>query len=411
MEVAAAVPGFVALAAGFAKTAVSLYRMAEAVKRARPQIERLASEARTFAHSLSDLEELFNSAEHPTRLSRNRKIRREIKRQGEYALGLLNGLLNKLKPLRSHTQYSRMQIVMAHVKWQFHTDDFRDIIASMDSTKTSATLLVTLCTLEQLVRVCAKQAADGQPISPGTLQKLFVASETEMSFVRLTITRKSQSLQIEALKLQMKGALQRLDKVEALAIDDRSIKILELTRKAQHEHVKLNPMLKTVLKVHSEDIDAGALETRLRRLWLERDDSQDHVGRRSVLSNGPSTAGATNSQQTELTFASSSASNQDDPVTPTLDMSFVVPRVIQPSRRDRHHRRPAGSVPTALFGEPGTPVNSPQSAVDASSEDEVGHVVYSPAEDIMLDEYRLPQRPKHPSEQARPGQDQGSTQR
>ncbi|KPI37187.1 uncharacterized protein AB675_1442 [Cyphellophora attinorum] len=282
---------------------------------------------------------------------------------------------------------------MAHVKWQFHNDDFRDIIASMDSTKTSATLLVTMCTLEQLIRTCAKQAAEGQPISAEMLQKL-----------------KSQSLQIEALKLQMKGALERLDKAEAVAMGDRSMQILELTKRAQHEHVKLNPMLKTALKVHTEDIDSGALETRLRRLWLERDDPQDHTGRRSVLSNSPSTAKAANPQPTELTFASSSVSTEDDPVTPTLDMSVVVPRIVQLPRRDMHHPRPAGSVPTALFGEPGRPVNLPQSAVDAPSEDEVGHVVYSPAEDIMLDEYRRPQRPKYSSERARSGRFHGDTQ-
>jgi hypothetical protein len=178
MEVAAAVVAFPPLIILIQQTAKSLFRCAKSISVAKEQVSNLADETNLFASLLNSLHDAVESArqsEDSSIMQIDIKCCKVIVRQGKQSIAMIHRMLTKLHPLRSDARCTRLEIFLARWKWYAHTEDFSTITTTINSVKASATLLISILDLKQILRMSQQGMTTDGNIPTPLLEKMSVA--------------------------------------------------------------------------------------------------------------------------------------------------------------------------------------------------------------------------------------------
>ncbi|ETN42414.1 uncharacterized protein HMPREF1541_01568 [Cyphellophora europaea CBS 101466] len=294
------------------QTAKSLRRCAKAVSVAQERVSRLADETNLFAALFEDLRRTLTKAQ---QVEEYRTIQPDsescelLLKQGRNAVKMMKQALNKLKPLRSDTPCSYLETALASLKWHFQADDFTEIFSSMNSAKASASVLIGLFQLEQVIQSCQKHAAAGRDV-PRDLRD-------DIQRYRRQI--KNFKEQVASLKQRCKD-----DRKLSKALRRNNAALLRRTAKLQREHEKKNRALRLVLESSRTLIDSNEFGARLVQ----------------ASARTPPTSISTEPSSPPVSV-SSTLSRTDGHLNSTANVEE------QP-----HRERPLGAVPTPLFQVP-----------------------------------------------------------
>ena len=156
LAVAGAASAFTTIAVEFLHVYKKLNQCCRALKHAREDIKSIRDEVYTFSTLMS----WFHQAVTDARLGdcglcaeiKASKIGNVVLQSGRRALDKIKEILKEVEPLRTDRKYSAVAKWIARWKWLAHKEEWIPVQISLNSIKTSATLLISMIRFQDLVQ-------------------------------------------------------------------------------------------------------------------------------------------------------------------------------------------------------------------------------------------------------------------
>jgi hypothetical protein len=130
----------------------NLRRLYHDLRYAKKEVKLLRLEVSNCRDLTSLFHEITRSVQmRATQVGRNRKLDRCIRQQSAIAHEQIDGLLEKLEPLRKDSDATRFQKSMARIQWYLNKDDILLPLKTLESVKASLNLWSTLLLLDQKI--------------------------------------------------------------------------------------------------------------------------------------------------------------------------------------------------------------------------------------------------------------------
>lgn len=176
MDPISAVSAILAIATSFQHTYNRLRRCYKNLKHARGEIQGIARETMIFADLLLEFHETvtdvsLSNAGLSKKIQRS-KICKYIVEAGERDLEKINNILYKVKPLRADKGYPQLEQWAARWNWHRCKEEWPKIQQSLTSIKESATMLMTMISVQDLVQRLGVSKAESADVQKTLLGKL-----------------------------------------------------------------------------------------------------------------------------------------------------------------------------------------------------------------------------------------------
>lgn len=117
---------------------------------AKKEVKLLRLEVSTCRRLTTMFHEITKSVQmRATQVGQNRKLDRCIRQQSAMAREQIDGLLEKLEPLRKDSDATRLQKYMARIQWYLNKDGILLPLKTLESVRASLSLWSTLLLLDQ----------------------------------------------------------------------------------------------------------------------------------------------------------------------------------------------------------------------------------------------------------------------